>query len=94
MPRARNSRYDDDYRTLLAMLIERRELADVTQVELAKRIGTSQSMLSKLERGVVRVDLADLLDYLDAVGHDPRVFVDDFMKRVGWPKPRPKSAKK
>ena len=76
------------------MLIERRELSGVTQVELAQRIGTSQSMLSKLERGVVRADLADLFDYLDGVGHDPRVFVDDFIKRVGWPKPRKRSGKK
>lgn len=94
MPRARNSRYDDDYRTLLAMLIERRELTGVTQVELAERIGTSQSMLSKLERGVVRADLADLLNYLDGVGHDPRVFVDEFIKKIGWPKPQRRSNKK
>ncbi|WP_341921761.1 helix-turn-helix transcriptional regulator [Hydrocarboniphaga effusa] len=76
------------------MLIERRELSGVTQVELAERIGTSQSMLSKLERGVVRADLADLFDYLDGVGHDPRVFIDEFIKKIGWPKPRRRLSKK
>jgi hypothetical protein len=51
-------------------------------------------MLSKLERGVVRADLADLLNYLDGVGHDPRVFVDEFIKKIGWPKPQRRSNKK
>jgi transcriptional regulator with XRE-family HTH domain len=87
MPRTRKSRYDDEYRMLLTMLIEQRVRSGVTQVELAARIGTSQSILSKLERGVVRVDLSDLLDYLDGVGSDPLAFVKDFMKRARRPKP-------
>lgn len=42
-------------------------------------------MLSKLERGVVRMDLADLLSYLDAVNKDPVEFVSEYIKAINWP---------
>ncbi|NKF24546.1 helix-turn-helix domain-containing protein [Solimonas marina] len=82
MPRSRKSRYAPEYRTLIDLLIELRNEADVTQVELAKRMGTSQSVLSKLERGVVRMDLMDVLDYLDGIHADPRQFLDIFLGRI------------
>ncbi len=86
MPRTRKSRYASDYRTLLDLLCEMRGEANLTQVELSARLGTSQSMLSKLERGVVRMDLSDLLDYLDGIGADPMKFLALFLKRIGWSK--------
>ena len=84
MPRSRKSRYADDYRQLLTLLVAEREKRDITQVQLAKRMKTSQSMLSKMERGVVRIDLADLLDYLDGVGGHPLEFVRSYIKEIGW----------
>ena len=81
MPRSRRSRYAGEYRKLLTALIKRRDAANVTQSELAKRMGTSQSMLSKLERGVVRMDLLDLFAYLDAIAIDRVAFVREFSRR-------------
>lgn len=72
---------------LLEQLAELRADAEVTQVELAERVGTSQSMLSKLERGVVRMDIMDVLDYLDGIGADPLSFFKKFLARIEWPKP-------
>ena len=91
MPRARKSRYDDDYRRLLGLLAQAREDAGVTQVELAKAMGTSQSILSKLERGVVRFDVTDLLDYLDGIGQHPVKFMQRYIDEIGWPKRRRRS---
>lgn len=82
MPRSRKSRYAPHYRELLALLVEQRNEAGVTQVLLCQRMGTSQSMLSKLERGVVRMDLSDLLDYLDGIGANPSVFIATFVDRT------------
>ena len=79
MPRSRKSRYAADYRDFLTLLVATRLEMGVTQVDLSKRIGTSQSMLSKLERGVVRMDIVDLLDYLDGIGADPREFIAEFL---------------
>lgn len=84
MPRSRRSRYASDYQTLLELLNERRQAAAITQVELSERTGISQSMLSKLERGVVRMDLADLLDYLDGIEDDPMAFLKAYLSRIDW----------
>ncbi len=84
MPRSRKSRYADDYRTLLAMLIAERERKGINQTPLATAMGTSQSMLSKLERGVVRMDLIDLLAYCGGIHVDPVQFVQTYMKAIGW----------
>lgn len=91
MPRSRKSRYAADYRKLLELLVQMRSDAEVTQVDLSKRIGTSQSMLSKLERGVVRMDVTDVLDYLDGIDADPVDFMVDFLKVIGWKKSGRKS---
>lgn len=64
MARSRKSRYADDYRLLLRQLVDARNAAGVTQIELAASMGTSQSILSKLERGVVRMDLMDACPFL------------------------------
>lgn len=90
MPRSRRSRYASEYRKLLELLIELRNDAGVTQVDLADRIGTSQSVLSKLERGVVRMDVMDVLDYLDGIGVDPKKFLEKFLARIEWKPKHPR----
>jgi transcriptional regulator with XRE-family HTH domain len=82
MPRSRKSRYAPDYQTLLELLVTAREKANVTQVTLAARMETSQSMLSKLERGVVRMDMTDLLGYLDGIGMDPVRFMKRYLQHI------------
>lgn len=66
------------------MLSQKRVEAEVTQVMLCSRIGTSQSMLSKLERGVVRMDITDLLDYLHGIDVDPVEFMAEYLTRICW----------
>nr|WP_299689728.1 helix-turn-helix transcriptional regulator [Hydrocarboniphaga sp.] len=65
---------------------------DESQTLVAERMGTSQSMLSKLERGVVRMDLSDLLSYLDAIGKDPLEFITDYLHAINWRPTRRKPA--
>ncbi|PTU27725.1 helix-turn-helix domain-containing protein [Stenotrophobium rhamnosiphilum] len=92
MPRSRKSRYADEYRVLLELLADARIASGITQVELSKKTGTSQGMLSKIERGVVRIDMADLLDYIDGIGADPIAFMTSYLKAIGW-KPSGKKRK-
>ncbi len=47
-----------------------RESANVTQEELAERLGRSPSQISKWERCERRIDLGDLDEYLTVVGTD------------------------
>jgi len=52
--------YTRDYAVLLRLLKQARERADITQVQLAKRLKLSQSFVSKMERGDRRIDVVQL----------------------------------
>lgn len=56
-----------EYATLLALLRETRRAAGVTQVQLAERLRETQSQVSKLERGEVRLDVIELRTILLAL---------------------------
>lgn len=60
--------YTDEYKTLTQLLRATREAAGVTQVELAKRLGQSQSYISKIELGDRRLDIVQLRTLLAAIG--------------------------
>lgn len=63
------------YEVLLSQLLATRKRAGVTQVELAERMQTTQAFVSKCERGERRLDVIDLLDFLDALGEPAEGFV-------------------
>jgi transcriptional regulator with XRE-family HTH domain len=60
--------HDPDYAVILALLREARRVSGVSQGDVAKRLGYSRSIISKLERGEVRLDLLQLRQYLLAIG--------------------------
>ena len=64
---------------LRQLLKEVRQQAGLTQVKLAAKLpsGRSQSYLSKLERGEMKLDLADLEEILDVC----KIDVVDFARR-------------
>ena len=52
--------HSPEYATLLELLREMRQAAGVTQVQLAKRLRRTQSIVSKMELGEVRLDVIQL----------------------------------
>jgi transcriptional regulator with XRE-family HTH domain len=56
------------YRAFVRLLRETRERAGVTQVELAERLGETQSFVSKCERGERRLDMVEVAEICDALG--------------------------
>jgi transcriptional regulator with XRE-family HTH domain len=52
--------FTDEYEVLLNLLRETRQAAKFTQVQLAERLGQSQSFVSKVEIGERRLDLIQL----------------------------------
>jgi len=52
--------YTDEYGLVLRLLKDARKKSGVTQVELAERLGQTQSFVSKVERGDRRLDLVQL----------------------------------
>lgn len=52
--------YTDEYVVVLRLLKQAREAAGITQVDLAQRLGQTQSFVSKIERGDRRLDIIQL----------------------------------
>ena len=68
--------HSDEYRRLVARLKDARVRARVSQEVLAERIGLDQSWVSKVERGVRRLDVIEFIKIAHAIGCDYRELLD------------------
>ena len=74
--------YTAEYSVLVELLRDTREKAEVTQIELAEQLGTSQSFVTKYECGERRIDLIQLRTICGILGISLRDFVAEFEKRM------------
>ena len=58
------------HQALRAFLIERRKQAGLRQIDLAKRLGRSQSYVSSIETGQKHGPLVELMEWAEAIGFD------------------------
>lgn len=63
---------------MLELLRAKREVAQITQVELALALGVTQTFVSKCERGERRLDVLELRKWCLAIG----TTVSDFMSTL------------
>ena len=61
------AKVDDEF-TLIEALVRARMTAKLTQVELARRLGTTQSAIARLEGGRVSPSFKTLRRYAEATG--------------------------
>lgn len=73
------STHHPDYQLLLSMLKATRESGKVAQTELANRLGTTQTFISKVERGERRLDVVELLEMLEALEIKPEDWFKDYV---------------
>jgi transcriptional regulator with XRE-family HTH domain len=66
----------DEEFAILEELIKAREVADVSQSEIARRMNTTQSAVARLEAGAHRASLATLRNYAGAVGHRVKITLE------------------
>jgi transcriptional regulator with XRE-family HTH domain len=59
------------HEVLRRLLKERRQRAEISQHELATRMGRYQSFVTSVETGQHRVTVVEFLDYADALEFDP-----------------------
>ena len=78
----RKSIYSAEQIELVKLLREKREKAGLSQVELAKQLGRSQSFISKYESGELRLDLVELWSISQSLGISLTSFVRQFEKRI------------
>ena len=78
----KKSIYSDEQGELLRLLREKRKGAGLSQTDLARRLGRSQSFVSKYESGELRLDLVELRLICRTLGTSLSSFVRQFEKRV------------
>jgi transcriptional regulator with XRE-family HTH domain len=69
----RKSVHSREYKVLTGLLAAAREKADLTQQEVADRLGRPQSFMAKVESGERRIDVIEFLEicgilHADALG--------------------------
>lgn len=78
--------FTSEYRQLCKLLREKREAAQLTQIDLAKRLRESQSYVSKVERGERRLDLIQLKHFCKAINVSYVAFVQEFDSLTSRPR--------
>lgn len=71
-----------DNQLLLELLIELRNAAQLTQVGLAERLSWEQTHVSRVERGVRRLDVLELRRWVNALGISLQDFIEQFEQRL------------
>lgn len=75
------STHNPDYQLLLTVLKAARKRAGVSQVDLAKRLGNTQTFVSKCERGERRIDAVELVEFAEALGVPPLGLMTEYLER-------------
>lgn len=76
------STFTDGYKDMLAMLLEARRTAGVTQIELAKRLGKPQPFVSNVERGLRRIDVIEFYAIARALGLEPKALFGELVAKL------------
>lgn len=71
--------HDPRYQDLIKKLTELRESKNVTQVELARRLEKPQSYVSKVEILERRLDVIELMDWLNAIDEKLPNFINSYL---------------
>jgi transcriptional regulator with XRE-family HTH domain len=87
------STHHSDYQLLLDLLKETRHRSCVTQVELAARLGNTQTFISKVERGERRLDAVEFVEYLEALEVKPEQWLGAYIVARGT-RPGPRKSKR
>ena len=82
------SLFTNDYAVLLSELRSARERAGITQGQLAASLKTTQSLISKCERGERRLDVVELRSWCQAIGIPLTAFLRRFEKSAPTSPPK------
>lgn len=75
---ANKDRFDPEYAAVVKALVAERKRRGLTQVDVADRMGTTQSLISRYERLDVLLDVLDFVRYCVALRCEPGAFLSQF----------------
>lgn len=67
--------YSERHQRLLAALIAARKASQLTQAQVASRLGKPQSFVAKVEGGERRLDVIEFLELAETIGADPHAIL-------------------
>lgn len=70
----------ESYQILISLLKKKRQELNITQEDLAKKIGLDQTFVSKYETGERRLDVIELRRVCEALGANFIQFISEFEK--------------
>ena len=73
-----NSIHDPKYQVFRQMLLDARKEKGLQQVEVAERLGKTQSFVSKYERGERRLDFCEFIEVAAALELDVVEFIERY----------------
>lgn len=76
------SLFSSEYVALVGLLREVRESSGISQEQIAQRLGTKQSLISKVERGERRLDVIELRRWVMELGQSFPAFLARFEELV------------
>lgn len=74
-----SSIFTQRHQEFIAFIASVRKATDITQVELAVRLGKPQSFVSKVERGERRLDVIEFCQVAEALDRDPAKLLQEFI---------------
>lgn len=77
-----SSIFTQRHQEFIAFIASVRKAAEITQVELAERLGKPQSFVSKVERGERRLDVIEFCQVAEALGQDPATLLEEFVAQT------------
>ena len=66
-----HTRYSDKDKAFLEALRAKRKQAGLSQIVMAEKLGTTQSTVSKMERGELRLDVIDFVHVCEVLNVKP-----------------------
>lgn len=78
-----SSLHTQRYQVFRSLLVEAREKAGLTQVEVAARLGKPQSYVSKYERGERRLDFTEFVELAEVLSVDTAEFLFAYKAVLG-----------
>jgi len=78
------SQFSDTYKAFIAALVAARTDAGISQKEIAAQMGDGwdQPLISKVERGVRRLDVVEFAAFARAMGYDPGALYTRLIRRA------------
>lgn len=78
-----NPIHDPKYQVFRQMLLDARKEKGLQQVEVAERLGKTQSFVSKYERGERRLDFCEFIEVAAALEVDASEFISHYKQLLG-----------